>query len=123
MPDIEKLDDTNYAEWAIKMEALLVEREVWGVVSGSESRPRTAPGTKIMKADIKKQQLARAKIILHVENSQHPHTRDPDPQVIWDELARIHRSRGFGSILSMRRRFYGMSKNPDHSMRQWVASV
>jgi hypothetical protein len=124
MPElIEKLNDTNYTDWAIKMEALLEEKDLWKVVSGEETAPTTGPTSKAAKTFLKKQRLARAKIILHVENSQLPHTRDPDPKAIWDSLAQVHRSRGFGTLLSMARTFFQMGMKPDMSMQEWIASV
>jgi len=125
MPDssFEKLNDMNYADWKIKMEALLEEKELWDVVSGNEVTPTTGPNSKTTKAFLRKQRLARAKIILHVENSQLPHTRYADPKEIWDNLSRIHRSRGFGTLLSMRRRFFSMTKQDSQPMQAWIASV
>ena len=42
MPDIiDKLNDTNYSDWVIKMEALLEEMDLWGVISGEEEEPST----------------------------------------------------------------------------------
>ena len=94
MPDslFEKLNNMNYADWRIKMEALLKEKELWDVVSSDEVIPTTGPNSKTTKAFLQKQRLARAKIILHVENSQLPHTRYANPKEIWDNLSRIHRS-------------------------------
>jgi len=124
MPDnIDKLNDTNYADWVIKMEALLEEKDLWGVISGEEEQPSTGPSSKSAKAYQKKLRLCRAKIILHVENSQLPHTRDPHPRVIWESLARVHRSRGFGTLLAMRRRFFSMEKEEGVSMQAWIALV
>ena len=125
MPEtlFEKLNDGNYADWRIKMEALLEEKELWTVVSGEETIPHTGPNSKGVKAFIRKQRLARAKIILHVENSQLPHTRYGDPKEIWDSLTRVHRSRGFGTLLSMRRKFFSMTKDHSQSMQAWIAAV
>jgi len=116
MPDsIDKLNDTN-SDWVIKMEALLEEKDLCGVVSGEEEQPSTGPNSKSAKAYQKKLCLCCAKIILHVENSQLPHTRDPHPRVIWESLARIHHSRGFGTLLTMRRCFFSMEKEEGVSM-------
>ncbi|RDB26438.1 hypothetical protein Hypma_006056 [Hypsizygus marmoreus] len=121
--DLELLNDTNYSDWSIKMEALLVEKDLWDVVAGTEVMPTTGPNSKTTKAFVRKQKLARAKIILHVENSQLPHTRHSDPKEIWDNLARVHRSRGFGTLLAMRRRFFALQKHDDISMQAWIAQV
>jgi hypothetical protein len=125
MPEalFDRLNDTNYADWRIKMEALLEEKELWDVVSGDETMPATGPNSKLAKAFRRKQRLAHAKIILNVESSQLPHTRYDDPKEMWENLARIHRSRGFGTLLSMRRRFFFMTKGDSQSMQAWIAAV
>jgi hypothetical protein len=62
MPDIiDKLNNTNYLDWVIKMEALLEEKNLWGVVSGEEEQPSTGPNSKSAKAYQKKLCLCRAK--------------------------------------------------------------
>jgi Domain of unknown function (DUF4219) len=89
---VDKLNDSNYADWHIKMEALLDEKELWDLVSGDETMPLSGPNSKAIKTFKRKQQLAHAKIILHVENSQLPHTQYADPQEIWDNLTQVYQS-------------------------------
>jgi len=45
----QKLNETNYAEWAMKMEALLDEQDLWDVVTGDKVEPSTGPNSKAMK--------------------------------------------------------------------------
>ena len=124
MPDyVDKLNGTNFADWSIKMEALLEEKDLWEVISGEEDEPTTGPSSKSMKAYRRKECLARAKIILHVENSQLPHTRFNSPKEIWDNLTLVHRSRGLGTLLAIRRRFFFMKKEPNQTMQAWIAAV
>jgi hypothetical protein len=56
-----------------------------------------------MKAYVQKGKVAKAKakIILHLDKSQLPHTRLDTTKEIWDNLAHIHRARGFGTLLAM----------------------
>jgi hypothetical protein len=65
---VDKLNDLKYADWCIKMEALLDEKELWDLVSGDETIPLSSPNSKAVKTFKQKQQLAHTKIILHVEN-------------------------------------------------------
>ena len=53
---VNKLNDTNFADWSIKMEALLEEKDLWEVISGEE--PITGPGSKTTKAYWRKECLA-----------------------------------------------------------------
>jgi hypothetical protein len=52
MPDttINKLNDTNYVDWQIKMETLLEEKKLWDVVSRDETMPALGPNLKAVKA-------------------------------------------------------------------------
>ncbi|KAJ7193205.1 hypothetical protein GGX14DRAFT_577383 [Mycena pura] len=125
------LNETNYEDWEPKMSALLEEADLLEVVLGTEPEPTTGANSKAARAYAgppkfcmevggpayaKKQRLAKAKIVLNVENSQLPHTRFDTAREIWDELARIHRSRGFGSLLAARRNLFGMRNASDQPM-------
>lgn len=122
-PTFALLDETNYHEWAFFMEAILIRKDLLGVVDGSVIQPLGSPNSKPVKAFIQKKKLARAEIILRISPSQLPHVRDSDPQVIWDNLRNLHQSRGFASRLSLRRRFIGMKKGDAQSIQSWVADV
>jgi hypothetical protein len=122
-PSFEKLNESNYADWRYLMEALLVEKDLWDVVDGSETRPAGSDNSKAVRAFVKKQQLARSKIILNIEKSQLPHTRHLDPKEIWDSLEQVHRARGFATRLALRRWFLYMRKRDDEPMSSWISSV
>ena len=36
-PSFEKLNESNYVDWRYLMEALLIEKDLWDVVDGSET--------------------------------------------------------------------------------------
>ena len=78
---------------------------------------------KNVQAFVKKQQLARAKIILIIEASQLPHTRHDDPKEIWDSLQKVHWAHGFATCLSLRRRFLYMRKCNNQPIISWVSDV
>ena len=68
------------------MEALLIEKDLWDVVDGTEAHPLGSANSKAIHAFVKKQQVAQAKIILHIEASQFPHACYNDPKEIWENL-------------------------------------
>jgi hypothetical protein len=119
----EKLNETNYPDWRYTMEALLVEKDLWDVVDGSELRPHGSINSKPVRTFTKKQHLARTKIILNIEKSQLPHTHYDDPKEIWESLEKIHRARGFATQLALRRRFLYMRKHDDQPMSSWISNV
>ncbi|KAG1729320.1 uncharacterized protein EDB91DRAFT_1034411, partial [Suillus paluster] len=120
----EKLNDMNYAKWSMQMEAFLDEQDLWDVVNSTETKPNLGPNAKATKTFVHKQQLTKAKIILHLSTSQLPHAPndDCDPKAIWDNLSRIHQSCGFCHIFSMLRKLSTMVKEHDQPMQAWVAS-
>lgn len=126
-PDFEKLTQGNYDTWAPFMEALLVDKDVWDVIEGDGEdgeivEPPVTQGVRL-KAFRRKQQVARAAIVLRVDASQLPHTRFATPREIWLELKRVHTSRGFASKLALRRRFFSMRKAPNQQIQAWAAEV
>src|SRR5882724_8149214 len=122
-PHFLKLNDSNYADWHYIMAATLVEKDLWDVVDGSLTRPVGSPNHKAMRAFMKKQQLARAKIILSIEVSQLPHTRHDDPKAIWDSLQKVHQARGFATRISLCCCFLYMHKRDDQPVVSWVLDV
>ena len=81
------------------------------------------PNHKAVKNFVKKQQLARAKIILSIEASQLPHTCHDDLKVIWDSLQKVHWAHGFTTCLSLRCHFLYMCKWDDQPIVSWVSDV
>jgi len=53
-----RLNGMNYVDWAFWMEFLLMEKEVWDIVGGTETCPPNTPNHKAMEAFLKKQCLA-----------------------------------------------------------------
>ena len=49
--------------------------------------------------DVKKQQVAWAKIILHIEASELPHACYDNPKEIWENLEQVHHACGFATHL------------------------
>src|SRR5882724_3057462 len=127
-PHFPKLNNTNYADWRYMMAATLVEKDLWDVVDGSLTCPVGSPNYKTVKTFMKKQQLARAKIILSIEASQLPHTCHNDPKVIWDSLQKVHQACGFTTHLSLHCHFLDMYKMDDQplshvsQMSRWLHS-
>ncbi|TFK60266.1 hypothetical protein BDN72DRAFT_739188, partial [Pluteus cervinus] len=89
----DKLTETNYHEWAVFMEALLIKKQLWDLVNGTTARPTT----------------------------NNTHMRNWDP--IWNSLAQLHGTCGLSSRLALRRRLITMRKSNSQSMTSWIADV
>jgi len=120
---ISKLNGSNYYEWKMLMEALLVRRGLMEYLDGSKAKPVGSTNSKAIKDFMKRSAEACAEIVLHVEISQLAHVRDPDPTAIWSTLETVHCARGFATRLMLRRKFLTLCKSDEMSIQAWVAEV
>ena len=106
---MKRLNDSNYPEWAIRMEAILVRESLWSLVkpTAEEKDKRTQ----------EKMARARAEMILRVEDNQLVHMISPDPIQIWLTLERVHQAAGFATSLSLRRKFLTAKKSDSQTMK------
>jgi len=105
------------------MEATLIAADLWDVV-GPEEEDVIYKGPKGLKEKKKKQQQARAKIVLEISVSQLPFVMGMvDPRQMWDTLETVHRSVSVNSILSLRRSFFRMTKLESESIMTWISRV
>ena len=120
------------------MEAQLVRKDLWEWVSGEQTMPdeieERTEDPKITKTQVnanvkdralakKKWAEARAEIILHVEDSQLPHIRSPNPYEVWSQLRLVHRARGFATRISIKRKFFTAQKEPNELMSTWISRI
>jgi hypothetical protein len=117
-----KLNDNNYTSWSTRMRAVLIKKNCWSLVSGTEILSASADASK-RAAFKKRQDEAYSELILAVEDSQLPHMDSDDPKVIWDELAKVHHAGGLSTQLAAVRKFVRMEKKADQSMSSWIGEV
>jgi hypothetical protein len=126
MPDeihIPKLLEGNYEQWRCFMEATLIASDLWDVTSplDPKSPPKNAKEAQIRK---RKEQQARAKIVLALDPSQLPFISGlEDPRKIWEALESIHRSMSVNSVLSLRRQFFRLTKTDSETTMLWISRV
>ena len=108
MPSLpfDKLNETNYDDWKIQMEAFLEGKGLFGVVSGRDIMPTTGPNFKGVRTFLEKQRLARSKIILSIDPSQLPHVRNEENSFV----ICVKKTYGWGCRMHGRRtdRSYGI---------------
>ena len=122
---IARLNDDNYAEWVVGIEALLTRKGLWEVTSApaTDTRPNGSDNTKAVRSWSAKIAEARAELILNIEPTQYAHVQSTDAHEVWSELRRVHLARGFGTRLAHRRALWRMCKRPDQSMTSYIADV
>jgi hypothetical protein len=118
-----KLTADNYEVWRILMEAVFTRKNVLDVAVGTTPRPTTGPNSKAVKDWDRKSAEARAEMILAVEIDQLAHMTASTAPEVWEELERVHRSRGFATKMALRRKFMSMRKPDDQKMSTWIGDV
>lgn len=66
---------------------------------------------------------ARAEMILRVEDGQLAHMVSRDPQVIWENLEKVHRAAGFATSMALRREFLTSKKTGIETMEAWMYMI
>ncbi|KDQ56282.1 hypothetical protein JAAARDRAFT_48207 [Jaapia argillacea MUCL 33604] len=125
-----KLNDSNYFEWAIMMEAELVQKKYWDLVlvevdgMGKDLEDvKKKLLAKLVKRSTTKMAEACAEIILRVDGGQLAHMRAKDPRDVWENLKSVHWVRGFTTSLVLRRCFLTGRKGTKQSMQGWIGQV
>jgi hypothetical protein len=123
------LNDDNYTEWSIRMEAELIRKGLWDNVQCEVSvEGKTAVEAEEIvtkwrgKRTQKKMAETCAEIILRVEDSQLAHIRTRDPEILWGNLHQVHRARGLATRLALRRKFLTSVKGME-VMSAWIGRV
>ncbi|KAJ7614389.1 hypothetical protein FB45DRAFT_1035871 [Roridomyces roridus] len=123
-----RLNNENYAEWALRMEAVLIKKGLWTNVTSILVSPIQSDGTTVktpteLQAErAAKMAEARAELILCVDAGQLAHMTSRDPKVVWDNLERMHRAAGFATSLALRRQFLTAKKLDSETMEAWTAA-
>lgn len=112
------------------MEAELIRKGLWDMVFAevdvdgkTDDEVKAELQKLLVKRSVKKMAEARAEIILRVERDQLAHMRDRDPKVIWETLAQVHRARGLGTRMALRRKLLTATKGTAEAMSAWISRV
>ena len=91
------LNKPNYTEWAMQMEAKLIEKELWEQVfmeldtaGKTDDEIKGEQAKAVAKRSMKKISEARASMIKRAETLQLVHMHKRDPMIIWDKLMATH---------------------------------
>lgn len=113
---IEKLTEENYESWKIQMRSVLVCNDMWDYVNGTI--PRTAENTAVWTV---KDQKALALIVLSMSRGQLNHVKKAETsEAAWNELKRVHESKGPVRKATLYKQLYRMKKNSEISMNTYI---
>lgn len=121
----EKLKSGGWFNWSMRMQMRLVEKDLWGIISGAEERPET--GVKKQATYDKRAQTCLAELVRHVEDSELPHIRryltPPEPWLAWERLREIHEGRGWATRIQLRRKFITAQMDVTKPMQDHINMV
>ena len=118
---IEKLDGTNYHVWKFKMQLILEDKELYGVIDGSDVKSEKAEGA----ADwAKRDKKARVTICLALSDSVLATVRSCDTAVsVWEKLASVFESKSLVNRLFMRRKLLTMKMGEGDALGTHINSI
>src|SRR5579862_5076644 len=103
---IEKLDADNFHAWKFKMQMVLVDKELWDIVDGSETAPPENQADQL-KAWKGKDKKALATICLSIKDSELVHVRScVTSKDAWAKLGEVHENKGLARRLYLRRALF-----------------
>jgi len=90
---IKKFDGMDYKSWSLEIEILLEQKQVLGIVDGTEEAPDAKDGTEF-KAWKKQHGIARSTILLAMKRSlQQQYGIQKDAKALWDQLKEDYKSK------------------------------
>lgn len=112
-----KLNGSNYQTWKFKMELLLIDKDLWDIIS--EARPA------IPDADwLKREGKARARIGLMVEDNQLCHIRkEATAAGAWNALKTYHEKSTLTNKIFLLKRICRMQMSTNGNMEEHVNSM
>ena len=117
---IEKLTHANYDSWSFRMMMLLVDRDLWEIVSGEETLPGNA--TEEKKRQFKRRsQKAMALIGLHVGDEFLPHIVDAkEPKLLWKKLEKFYSEQSQAQRIQLRRQLQQICMRSEETTSEYV---
>ena len=125
------LDEDNHDIWVKRMKARMIMKKAWKVTywdgvekdwASDEEREKAYMAWQVAR-DPEEMQAAFAEIVNWVSDAQLSHIDSEDPHVVMTQLDRIHRSRGLGTAVVLKRRFTRLTKSNNETMSAWVGRV
>ena len=118
---IDKLDGTNFYAWKFKIQMVLIDKEIWDVVDGSEAPPKEEKELKLWNAKDKK---ALATICLTVKDSELVHIRSCTSSAeAWKKLAEVYETKGLARRLYLRRKFFTAQLQDGTAMQAHINKI
>jgi hypothetical protein len=121
---VKPLGETNYGSWVGEMRALLMTKEVWGLVKGEDVKPDVSE-VDALKQWRKDRDIAAGQIYLRLESSQKVHVKglEEDPVAMWTKLESVHLQKRPSTRFNAYDALFSIRKVPEESLQSLTTRV
>jgi hypothetical protein len=120
---IKKFDGTDYKSWSLEIEILLEQKQVLGIVDGTEEAPDAKDGTEF-KAWKKQHGIARSTILLAMERSlQQQYGVQKDAKALWDQLKEDYKSKVKLNVWALRDEMSAVKLSNCENVQEYASKI
>jgi len=117
------LNDSNYSTWKLHVKMILMEKNLWGIVDGSEVPPSLSDVKEYKNYCLRKEK-ALANIVLAVDPKIYYILGDPkDPQEAWMKIQNQYEGNTFQNRFKLRNQLYHMRLNENEDMNNHIKNM
>jgi len=120
---IKKFDGADYKSWSLEIEILFEQKQVLGIVDGTEEAPDSKDRTEF-KARKKQHGIARSTILLAIERSlQQQYGVQKDPNALWDQLKENYKSKVKLNVWALRDEMSAVKLSNCENVQEYASKI
>jgi hypothetical protein len=120
---IKKFDGTDYKSWCLEIEILLEQKQVLGIVDGTEEAPDAKDRTEF-KAWKKQHGIARPTMLLAMERSlQQQYGVQKDAKALWDQLKEDYKSKVKLNVWAVRDEMSAVRLSDCENVQEYASKI
>jgi hypothetical protein len=118
---IKKFDGTDYKSWSLEVEILLEQKQVLGIVDGTEEAPEDAIELKSWK---KQHGIAQSTILLAMQRSwQQQYVVQKDAKALWDQLKEDYKSKVKLNVWALRDEMSAVKLSNCENVQEYASKI
>jgi len=120
---IKKFDGTDYKSWSLEVEILLEQKQVLGIVDGTEEAPDAKDRTEF-KGWKKQHGITRSTILLAMERSlQQQYGIQKDAKALWDQLKKDYKSKVKLNVSALRDEMSAVRLSDCENVQEYASKI
>jgi hypothetical protein len=120
---IKKFDRTEYKSWSLEIEMVLEQKQVLGIVDGTEEAPDAKDGTEF-KAWQMQHGIARSTILLAIERSlQQQYCVQKDAKALWEQLKEDYKSKVKLNVSALRDEMSAVRLSDCENVQEYASKI